>query len=97
MICVPSTKTKVMSDPAMPFLMRLIGWFGTKPELAAKNVVAFLEAPSIADADRFGVMYDPKKLVVSQPGMDEAKAVKLWGITYNLAKEKGLELPAMSG
>lgn len=96
MICVPSTKTKSMSDPNMPLLMRILGWFGTKPEIAAKNVVTFLEASSIGEADRFGVMYDPKKLKVSHPGMDEEKAAKLWSITYNLAKEKGVELGAMS-
>src|SRR5690606_27562736 len=40
--CVGPTKTKAMLDPRMPLSMRLMGRFGTTPEVSAANAVRAL-------------------------------------------------------
>lgn len=93
--CVGTTKTKAMKDPEMPFLMRFMGKFGTTPEISAKNVVEYLRLKTIPKEKRFGIMWDPKQLVVSQPTQPQDKAKKLWDITSRISADRGVPLPAM--
>lgn len=90
--CVESVKTQVMLDPKMPFIMRLMGRFGTTPELASRNAVTLL---TTADASGLkGVIVPKSKVYAPQPiNRDAADAAKLWDITTKLAQEKGLILP----
>lgn len=90
--CVESVKTKVMQDPEMPFIMRLMGRFGTTPELAARNAVTVL---TTSDSGRLkGVIvrkskrYEPEKLA-----LNAGDAAKLWVITGDIAAQRGLTLP----
>lgn len=94
-VCVGSTKTKVMTDSEMPFLMRLMGRFGTTPELSAQNIVKVLGSSKIADEERFGIMWDPKKPQISKPVFPDDKAEKLWEITSRISGEGGVALSAM--
>lgn len=93
--CVGTTKTKTMQDPNMPFIMRLMARFGTTPEISASNIVQYLKLEAIPAKERFGIMWDPKKLVISPPQQPEDKAKKLWGITRSISVDKGVPLPAM--
>ena len=90
--CVESVKTKAMQDPAMPFVMRLMGRFGTTPELASRNAVRVLTTADgrelKGDILRNSKRYQPEKLQ-----LDGADAAKLWEATSRLAAEKGLVLP----
>jgi hypothetical protein len=90
--CVGSTKTKAMTDPAMPFAMRLMGMFGTTPEVSAANAVRLLNAASVRDANgailRKPTRYSPQLLMNAS-----ADAEKLWGLTGQLAQNLGLKLP----
>lgn len=82
--CVGSTKTKSMSDPAMPLIMRLMGLFGTAPEASARNAVRLLTEANAQDA-RGAVLRNPKTFRPEPIALDEAKAAKLWAITTDLA------------
>ena len=90
--CVESVKTKAMQDPAMPFVMRLMGRFGTTPELASRNAVRVLTTADGRELKgailRNSKRYQPEKLQ-----LDGADAAKLWEATSRLAAEKGLVLP----
>lgn len=90
--CVESVKTKTMLDPQMPLIMRIMGRFGTTPELASINAVRVLTA---ADAHELkGVIvrkskeYKPEKLQ-----LNSADAEKLWGLTTAIGSRHGLLLP----
>jgi len=90
--CVESVKTKAMLDPQMPLIMRIMGRFGTTPELASINAVRVLTA---ADANELkGVIvrkskeYKPEKLQ-----LNSADAEKLWGLTTDIGSRHGLLLP----
>jgi len=89
--CVESVKTKAMQDPAMPFIMRLMGRFGTSPELAARNAVTVLTAadPAVLKGAivRKSKEYKPEKLQ-----LDAADAAKLWDITTEIGKNRGMVL-----
>lgn len=90
--CVESVKTKAMQDPAMPFIMRLMGRFGTSPELAARNAVTVLTAadPAVLKGAivRKSKEYKPEKLQ-----LDAADAAKLWDTTTEIGKSRGMVLP----
>lgn len=90
--CVGSTKTKAMTDPAMPIAMRVMGLFGTSPEVSAANAVRLLNAVSARDANgailRKPTSYSPQRLASTS-----ADAEKLWEFTSRLAKQRGLDLP----
>lgn len=90
--CVEVVKTQSMQDPKMPFIMRLMGMFGTTPELASRNAVTLL---TTADASGLkGVIVPKSKEYAPQPlNRDAADAAKLWDITTRLAQQKGLQLP----
>lgn len=91
--CVGSVKTKAMQDPEMPFIMRLMGRFGTTPELACRNAVNVLTAEQSGDLKgvilRNWKTYSPEKLA-----LNNSDAVKLWELTGSIAAEKGLVLPS---
>ncbi|KAK6365867.1 hypothetical protein LTR64_008703 [Lithohypha guttulata] len=93
-VCVGSTKTKAMADPKMPFLMRVMGYFGTTPDISARNVVNIMTATTIPQADRFGIMWDPKKTKITEPAFPKDKAEKLWKTTKNIAEQRGVTLTA---
>jgi NAD(P)-dependent dehydrogenase (short-subunit alcohol dehydrogenase family) len=93
--CVGSTKTKAMQDPEMPFMMRVMAKFGTTPEISAKNIVQYLRLKTITKTEKFGIMWDPKQLVISQPTQPQDKAKKLWDITSRISADRGVPLPAM--
>lgn len=90
--CVESVKTKAMQDPAMPLVMRLMGRFGTSPELASRNAVTML---TIADnSDLKGAIVRKSKHYQPEPlQLDSADAGRLWAITTEIAAEHGLDLP----
>lgn len=90
--CVGSTKTKSMSDPAMPLVMRLMGLFGAAPEASASNAVKLLTEADARDA-RGAVLRQSKTFKPERIALDEAKAGKLWAITTDLAGRQGLRLP----
>lgn len=93
--CVGTTKTKAMQDPEMPFLMRFMAKFGTTPEISAKNIIEYLRLETIPKEKKFGIMWDPKQLVISKPTQPQDKAKKLWDITNRISADRGVPLPAM--
>jgi NAD(P)-dependent dehydrogenase (short-subunit alcohol dehydrogenase family) len=89
--CVESVKTQVMLDPTMPLIMRLMGRFGTTPELAARNAVTLLTNADTSNLK--GAIVPKSKVYAPQPiNRDPIDAAKLWDITSRLANEKGLAL-----
>ncbi|OAN52599.1 hypothetical protein A7Q26_07275 [Sphingobium sp. TCM1] len=90
--CVNSTRTKAMSDPAMPLIMRLMGRFGTTPELSARNAVGLLTEASARGAAgtvlRNPARYAPEPLI-----LEAQEAAKLWDITTSIAGQGGMALP----
>jgi short subunit dehydrogenase len=89
--CVNSTKTKAMSDPSMPFVMRLMGRFGTSPEASAINAVKLLTEASAADANG-AVLRSPKRYHPEPLSLDPGDATKLWAITERIALKGGVTL-----
>lgn len=89
--CVGPTKTKVMLDPKMPLIMRILGMIGTKPEISARNAVTALVKSSASDA-RGVILRKPKAWTPERIAFDPAKAAKLWDITTLLAAERGVAL-----
>ncbi|KAK5047408.1 hypothetical protein LTR84_006504 [Exophiala bonariae] len=85
-VCVGSTKTKAMSDPNMPFLMRLMGYFGTTAELSAQNVIKVMTTSKISHDDRFGVMWNPKKPEIKSLPV-KATTVKQAAVIHTPRKE----------
>jgi NAD(P)-dependent dehydrogenase (short-subunit alcohol dehydrogenase family) len=94
--CVGPTKTKSMSDSNMPFLMRLMGRFGTTAEVSSKYVVEYLRLLAIPENQRFGVMWDPKKADIGATQRPDGKARKLWDITSRISSDHGVPLSAMA-
>ena len=91
-VCVGPTKTKVMSDPRMPLLMRIMGRFGTTPEASALNIVRALTADSAADIA--GAKLPKPKLYLSERiALNSDDAAKLWSITSEIASSRGVSLP----
>ncbi|KAH0282521.1 NAD(P)-binding protein [Aureobasidium namibiae CBS 147.97] len=95
--CVGTTKTKAMQDPGMPFLMRFMAKFGTTPEISARNIVQYLRLKTIPKEEKFGIMWNSKRLVISKPTQPQDKASKLWKITSQISEDRGVPLPAMDG
>lgn len=90
--CVESVKTKAMQDPAMPFVMRLMGRFGTTPELASRNAVRILTAADSAGLK--GAIVPKSRVFEPRPlQLDSADGERLWEITTHIAAERGLALP----
>jgi hypothetical protein len=90
--CVGSTRTKAMTDPAMPFIMRLMGRFGTTPEFSAANSLRLLAEVSASDAQ--GAMLRKPDRYRPQPiALNAADAARLWELTGRLAGQRGLALP----
>jgi NAD(P)-dependent dehydrogenase (short-subunit alcohol dehydrogenase family) len=90
--CVGPTKTKVMLDPKMPLIMRILGMIGTKPEISARNAVTTLVKSSVEDA-KGAVLRKPKIWTPTPLAFDPAKAAKLWDLTTALAEDRGVDLP----
>ncbi|MHC0053923.1 SDR family NAD(P)-dependent oxidoreductase [Actibacterium sp. D379-3] len=90
--CVGATKTKSMSDPAMPFIMKAMGWFGTRPEVSAVNAIRLLTDADVRHANG-AALRSPKKYKPEPLAMDPAKAARLWSITTTIAQDHGLSLP----
>lgn len=90
--CVETVKTQAMLDPRMPFIMRLMGRFGTTPELASRNAVTLL-CTSETENIRAAIVPNSKKYAPQPFNRDAADATKLWDITTALAQERGLILP----
>lgn len=90
--CVESVKTKAMTDPQMPLIMRLMGRFGTTPELAARNAVTLLATESASPLKavivRKSKLYNPEPLQ-----LNDADAARLWDITTDIAAKAGVVLP----
>jgi len=89
--CVGSTKTKVMADPLMPLSMKLLGLFGTTPEVSAVNAVRILTQASPADLDGV-VLRNPKRFEPEPLAMNSDAARKLWALTGDIAAKHGLSL-----
>lgn len=89
---VSSTKTQAMQDPAMPLIMRAMGWFGTTPEKSATNAIRLLldDAPP---ALRAGFLKNPKTFEPGPFDVPAAEAARLWDITTQLAGARGVDLP----
>lgn len=90
--CVNPTKTKSMADPAMPFVMRLMGLFGTSPEKSAVNAISLLTKASAAEANG-AVLRHPKHDRPEPLALDAADAARLWAITERIAFKGGMTLP----
>jgi len=90
--CVNSTKTKAMADPRMPLAMRLMGQFGTTPEVSAANAVRVLTQAS-AQGLSGTVLRRPKRFEPQALQLDSGDAARLWDITTKLAAQRGLRLP----
>jgi NAD(P)-dependent dehydrogenase (short-subunit alcohol dehydrogenase family) len=90
--CVGPTKTKVMVDPKMPLIMRILGKIGTKPEISARNAVTAL-IKSSADDIKGAILRKPKAWTPERIAFDPSKAAKLWDLTTNLAARQGITLP----
>ncbi|WP_404478890.1 SDR family NAD(P)-dependent oxidoreductase [Novosphingobium sp. BL-52-GroH] len=91
-VCVNSTKTKAMADPGMPLIMRLMGRFGTTPELSARNAVRVLSEASAKDAAG-AVLRNPKRYAPERLALDGQKAARLWEITNTITAKHGVVLP----
>lgn len=80
-----------MFDPAMPLIMRIMGRFGTTPELASRNAVRILTADSVALK---GVIVPTSRVFERRPlKLASADAQRLWAIITDIAAERGLALP----
>lgn len=90
--CVGPTKTKAMLDPRMPLSMRLMGRFGTTPEVSAANAVRVLTQTS-AHGLSGTVLRRPKRFEPQALQLDSRDAARLWDITTELAAQRGLRLP----
>ena len=90
--CVGTTKTKAMSDPLMPLIMRLMGAFGAPPEVSAKNAAMLLTRASARDANG-AILRKPKRYLPERLAQDPVKAAALWDITTHIAALKALTLP----
>lgn len=90
--CVGPTKTKAMLDPSMPIVMRLMGLFGTTPEISARNAVRLLTEVDARDA-KGAVLRKPKIYQPEKLAFDGAKAARLWTTTTQLASQGGVILP----
>ena len=88
--CVWPTRTKVMLDPKMPLIMRILGMVGTKPEISARNAVTTLVKSSAGGAN--GRAPQAQGLDAERLAFDPAKAAKLWDITTQLAADHGVTL-----
>ncbi|POD70924.1 hypothetical protein BKM17_23810 [Pseudomonas syringae group genomosp. 3] len=91
-VCVGPTKTKAMSDPRMPLLMRVLGKFGTTPEASAVNIVRALTADSTVEIAG-AKLPKPKHYVPEQIALDSEYAVRLWSITSDIVTSRGFKLP----
>jgi NAD(P)-dependent dehydrogenase (short-subunit alcohol dehydrogenase family) len=91
-VCVGPTKTKVMSDPRMPLLMRILGRFGTTPEASAVNIVRALTAHSATEIAG-AKLPKPKRYVAERIALNPGDAEKLWSITSGIAASGGVALP----
>ena len=90
--CVGTTRTKAMTDPAMPFIMRLMARFGTSPEISAANSVRLLAAASARETNG-AVLQKPARYSPQPLALDLADANKLWGLTGRICQAHGLKLP----
>jgi NAD(P)-dependent dehydrogenase (short-subunit alcohol dehydrogenase family) len=90
--CVESVKTNVMLDPKMPLFMRLMGRFGTTPELASRNAVTLLTTDDTTNL-KAAIVPKSKSFNPEPINRDAGEAAKLWGITTDLAQSHGLNLP----
>lgn len=90
--CVGPTKTKAMADPAMPLIMRLMGLFGTQPEISARNAVRLLTTADSREING-SILRQPKHYRPEALALDPAAASELWQRTTQLAQERGLLLP----
>jgi NAD(P)-dependent dehydrogenase (short-subunit alcohol dehydrogenase family) len=89
---VGTTKTKVMQDPNMPLIMRLIVRFGTTPEISAQNSIRLL-LDAAPPAMKAALYKNPKKFTPSPFAVPAAEAARFWDITTEIAASKGLVLP----
>lgn len=90
--CVESVKTKAMTDPEMPLIMKIMGYFGTTPELASRNAVRLLTTDDNSPL-KSAITRHSKKYEIENLQMDPLEAEKLWDITTEIAKKGGVELP----
>ncbi|AYM14712.1 MULTISPECIES: SDR family NAD(P)-dependent oxidoreductase [Agrobacterium] len=90
--CVNSTKTKAMSDPSMPLVMRLMGLFGATPEKSAENAVRLLTDASAAGTNG-AMLRNPKHYSPEPLALEPADAARLWAITGQIAARGGVTLP----
>jgi hypothetical protein len=81
-----------MADPNMPLIMRLLGVFGTSPEVSAVNAVKLLTCAA-AEVVHGAVLRKPKHFRPERLAMDPTRAAKLWELTGRMALERGLRLP----
>jgi NAD(P)-dependent dehydrogenase (short-subunit alcohol dehydrogenase family) len=90
--CVGSVRTKAMQDPEMPLVMRLMGRFGTTPELASRNAVSVLTTATPNDL-KGSILRNWKNYSPEPLALDASDAARLWELTSTIAREHGLSLP----
>lgn len=89
---VGATKTQTMKSPEVPLIMRAMGVFGTTPERSARNAVHALLTDTPPQM-KTAIYRNPKAAEVSAFDVPGDVAVKLWGITTDIALERGVTLP----
>lgn len=91
-VCVGPTKTKVMSDPRMPLLMRIMGRLGTTPEASSVNIVRALTAGSAAGIAGTKLP-KPGSYRTERIDLGSDDAATLWSITSDITSSRGVVLP----
>jgi NAD(P)-dependent dehydrogenase (short-subunit alcohol dehydrogenase family) len=91
-VCVGPTKTKAMSDPRMPLLMRILGRFGAAPEASAVNIVRALTANSASEIAG-AKLPKPKLYAPERIALKSDDAAMLWSITSEISTSRGVALP----
>lgn len=90
--CVGSTRTKVMADPQMPSIMKLMGRFGARPERSAINAVRLLTRRSVAAAAG-AILRKPADFTPQKLALDPLICARLWDFTSEIGRDHGIELP----
>jgi len=89
---IGTTRTKVMTNPDMHWIMRFMARFGTTPEKSAQNAI-HLMLDKTPPAMRAGLVKKPGKLEVSAFDTPPEEAAALWDITSDIAASNEVELP----
>ena len=89
---IGTTKTNVMTNPEMHWIMRAMAVFGTTPEKSAQNAIRLLLSSERPEPST-GVLKSSSKFKISPFDHPREEAENLWNITTKLAEGQGIALP----